>query len=229
MTEHRFTIRQPIKPDLPSSEQSHKDRPAYGSVRVTPHHDPETRLMPDGRPYPNPSLMAKIVVWGGTGIMAAAATAGAVMLTRKVVDAVTGNDLPERPEPARRAAPVYHNQTARPARPQPAQPAPRAQMRFADAPTDAVSATPRRPAPRRRPKQSMVARIGDMTRTAGGVVSAITAATAAFRTVANQAPEVMDEFSRVARQARDMIDEFLPSSKPDQGDLNTKDNTDLKG
>lgn len=54
------------------------------SRRIPPHGD----VSPDGRRvWPRPSPGAKWLVWGGTALAAAAATAGTVMLARQLLDA----------------------------------------------------------------------------------------------------------------------------------------------
>lgn len=57
------------------------------SRRIPPHGD----VSPDGsRVWPRPSPTAKWLVWGGTALAAAAATAGTVIVARHVIDALSG-------------------------------------------------------------------------------------------------------------------------------------------
>lgn len=61
----------------------------HASRPIPPHGD----VSPDGRRvWPQPSMTSRVLVYGGMGIAAAAATAGAILAVRKVADLVTGND-----------------------------------------------------------------------------------------------------------------------------------------
>lgn len=87
-------------PGQPLAESGHGDAPdaprgpraPLESRHIPPHGD----VSPDGRrAYPRPSPLARWIVWGGTGLAAAAVTAGAVIAARRLVDAVA----PARPDP----------------------------------------------------------------------------------------------------------------------------------
>ncbi len=70
---HSENDRAPFAPD--------PDVSPYPSQRIPPHGD----VSPDGtRAWPRPSLAAKIVVWGGVGLAAAAAVAGTGLLVQKI-------------------------------------------------------------------------------------------------------------------------------------------------
>ncbi|WP_135058844.1 hypothetical protein [Paracoccus salipaludis] len=61
----------------------------HASRPIPPHGDVSPR---GGRTWPRPSMTSRVLVYGGMGIAAAAATAGAILAARKVADLVTGND-----------------------------------------------------------------------------------------------------------------------------------------
>ena len=79
----------------------------YESRRIPPSGD----VSPDGqRIWPRPSLAAKVLVWGGTGIAAAALTAGTILAARRLAEIAGGGshhreDAP-RPQSRAAAAPV---------------------------------------------------------------------------------------------------------------------------
>lgn len=179
----------------------------YAAQRVIPHGP----VSPDGRrAYPQPSLSAKILVWGGIGIAAAAATAGTVLAARKLADLVTGDE----PAPRRLPAPSRPADSRREDedRPRELSGSPRASD---PRPADARTAQPFAAAPRRRrkpvpAKQSFGDQVGDIARSINSVIGAVTAASVAFRSVAAQAPAIMNEFSRAAGQARDFVSAFMP-------------------
>lgn len=63
------------------------------SRRIPPHGD----VSPKGdRIWPRPSMTAKVLVYGGTALAAAAATAAGVLAVRKVADLVSGNEALDR-------------------------------------------------------------------------------------------------------------------------------------
>ena len=65
-------------------------RPSGHVSRPTPPHGD---VSPEGdRAWPKPSMTSRVLVYGGAGIAAAAATAAAVLAVRKVADLVTGGD-----------------------------------------------------------------------------------------------------------------------------------------
>lgn len=209
------------------------DRPQPGaprmeSRRIPPHGDVSPR---GDRVWPRPSMTAKVLVYGGTALGVAAATAAGVLAVRKVADLVSGNDALDRK--AERAA----EQAAEQARAQvyaaaraprfaiPAAPAPdreemraraRAKMRE-DAiarrrlrektrmppPSGGARAARAAQPPRRRGLLDEIeSNARRMTRTIDDVVGSVGAAVAGFCRVAGQADSVMREFGGAADQLR---------------------------
>ena len=67
--------------------------PHLASRRIPPHGD----VSPQGdRIWPQPSTSAKLLVYGGTALGVAAATAAGVLAVRKIADLVSGNDALDR-------------------------------------------------------------------------------------------------------------------------------------
>lgn len=221
----------------------------YASRPIPPHGD----VSPDGdRVWPRPSMTSRVLVYGGAGIAAAAATAAAVLTVRKVADLVTGNDELDRD--ADRAADrarvqVYDEARGRYAAPRMAamperereamRARARARMRQDDAERDRLRADARRRsdedngAGRRRdqesgsrrakPRRPMIQPMGflddvehtaqRLTRTVNEVVTGLSAAVTAFRSVASQAQDVMHQFGDTAHQVRS----FLGTGSGDSG------------
>ncbi|MFC0340438.1 hypothetical protein [Paracoccus niistensis] len=210
----------------------------HASRPIPPHGD----VSPDGRRvWPQPSMTSRVLVYGGMGIAAAAATAGAILTVRKVADLVTGNDELDRD--ADRAAErarvrVYDEAHGRYAAPRMAampehereamRARARARMRQDDAERDRLRADaqsgrgedrkPRRPRDegKRRPQAGRgfqpMGFIDDveqtaqrLTRTVNEVAGSISAAVAAFRSVASQAQDVLHEFGDTANQVRSFL------------------------
>ena len=86
----------------------------YESRRIPPSGD----VSPDGqRIWPRPSLAAKVLVWGGTGIAAAALTAGTILAARRLGEIAGGGShhREDAPRPQSRAAAAPPVRTAPPA------------------------------------------------------------------------------------------------------------------
>lgn len=86
----------------------------YESRRIPPSGD----VSPDGqRIWPRPSLAAKVLVWGGTGIAAAALTAGTILAARRLGEIAGGGSHhhEDAPRPQSRAAAAPPVRTAPPA------------------------------------------------------------------------------------------------------------------
>ncbi|SEH70560.1 hypothetical protein [Paracoccus alkenifer] len=67
--------------------------PRLESRRIPPHGD----VSPEGdRIWPQPSNTARLLVYGGTALGVAAATAAGVLAVRKIADLVSGNDALDR-------------------------------------------------------------------------------------------------------------------------------------
>ncbi|MFH5774007.1 hypothetical protein ACHFJ0_07125 [Paracoccus sp. NGMCC 1.201697] len=164
--------------------------------RIPPHGD----VSPDGlRAYPRPSRLAKWVVWGGTGIAAAALTAGTVIAARHLSDLISGRD-DDRPRPPR---PTRHRRDPQP-------PAPR----FAAPPAQVPQAPRPRPAQpqpaRRNLMEEIEANTATLTSSVDNVVKSVTAAVAGFHGVASQASAIMREFGDAADLVRDILDRREP-------------------
>jgi len=170
------------------------------SRRIPPHGD----VSPDGRhAYPRPSRLAKWLVWGGTGLAAAALTAGTVYAARHVADMISGHGGPK---PRRRPA-------ARPYQPDDAA-APR--MGFST-PVHAGD-EPAPPRPRRhtnRPSlmEEVEANTASLTHSVEDVMRTVTTAVEGFRGVASQANAIIREFGDAADLVRDIIDR-RPGERP---------------
>ncbi|KGJ11580.1 hypothetical protein EQ718_02270 [Paracoccus versutus] len=164
------------------------------SRRIPPHGD----VSPDGsHPWPRPSRGAKWLVWGGTGLVAAALTAGTVIAARHLIDLVSDDDGPARPR---------GTGTPRQAPKAPHEPRPKTQ--------------PARPVPqgrRRPPRQSLLqeveANTANLTSGVENVMQALTAAVTGFRSVAGQASTIVQEFGDAAAIIRDIIDR-KPAPQP---------------
>lgn len=171
---------------------------AYESRHIPPSGD----VSPDGRrAYPRPSRFAKWVVWGGTGIAAAALTAGTVFATRQLCDLIDDRKAksptprtPPAPKPAPAAQPLRfstrENASQEPA-PEPVRP---------------------EPAPRpsaRRPSNNIMKEIqtntADLTDTVDNVMRSLTSAMTGFRGVAAQASSIVREFGDAAELVRNII------------------------
>ncbi|MBV0890573.1 hypothetical protein KTN05_01755 [Paracoccus sp. Z118] len=207
------------------SQETYRPSP-YPSQKPLPHGD----VSLDGKSaWPEPSLTSRIVVWGGTGIVAAALTAGAVLAVRKVADLVTGDDEMERDadreaEKARERvyaasrsrnrsnlAPRFAdlNEEAR-SRMRARQRAREAEMERHTRDIRADAAQQQRPQRRRRKPQANL--LGDientaqrMSRSAEGLVGSLSAAMAGFRQVAGQAEHVIREFHQTADDIRSLL------------------------
>lgn len=209
-----YSTPRPTGPQIADQQDGHFDAETspYPSQRVIPHGP----VSPDGRrAYPRPSLASKILVWGGVGITAAVATAGTVMAARKVAELISGSDDPALGRRVSRA-PGYETLTEheqdrlRTRAHQRALEEGRAEARaFA-----AQAERPRRPRKPRPPQKSFGTQVGDIARGINSVVAAATAASAAFRSVAAQAPAIMEEFGRAADQARSFASAFMPENTP---------------
>lgn len=153
-----------------------------------PHGD----VSPDGRrAYPRPSRSAKWIVWGGTGLAAAALTAGTVIAARRIVDLVSGHD--DRPTP-------------RPYRPDEA-PRPRMHLSMPEEPAE-----PERPRPpRRNLMQEIESNTATLTNSVDNVMRSVSAAVTGFRSVASQASAIVQEFGEAAELVRDIISPQQPT------------------
>lgn len=179
------------------------------SRRIPPHGD----VSPDGsHPWPHPSPGAKWLVWGGTGLVAAALTAGTVIAARHLIDLVSEKDGdPRRPAAPRDSLPPRYAASGRDMR---EPPAPRRPERIR---AEAKPGRPPRPA-RRAPRQGLLqeveANTASLTHGVENVMQALTAALTGFRTVAGQAGTIMREFGDAATLVREIIDRKPAAPQP---------------
>lgn len=175
---------------------------------------PSGPVSPDGsRSYPRPSRSAKWLVWGGTALAAAAATAGTVYAARQIAGLIAGEDrdrpAPPRPQPA---APSLYRQPAS-ARDVPPQDRP-----VREHPGEGVRPT-RSQAPRPKRRKHLMQEIQENTAQLGstvdGVMQSLGSAVAGFRGVAGQAGAIIREFSDAATLVREILD-AKPAQRPDR-------------
>lgn len=183
------------------SRPAAEDHPAHAGAGESRRIPPSGRVSPDGsRPWPTPSPTARLLVWGGTAVAAAAVTALAVHLGRKL-----GETLQDRPADD----PMTRRRCSAPS------------PRFADLDDDertALRARARRaadanepphsrrpPAPkarRRRRKPDFTAEVSqrtqDLSHGVSNAMGALTTALSGFRGVAGQASNIMREFNDAA-------------------------------
>lgn len=228
---------------------SHNQKAQIGTPvdRRPEHYQPSPynprRIIPSGdvntygtRSTAEPSTAAKVVVWGGAGLITAAATAAAILTVRKVADLVTGNDDIDRDaEHAARKARERVWDNARDGKTKPRRKSDRPHApAFADMSErergdvrhradlrleqdDAERARqreqarrtrrPAKPAPRHK---SFLHEIEDnatrLTTGVNGVVGSLSAAMAGFRLVASQAEGILKEFHTTADSIRSFLD-----------------------
>lgn len=182
----------------------------YESRTIPPHGD----VSPDGRRiWPRPSLATRVIVWGGTGLAVAGATAGAVIALRHVADLIGGN--------TRDTAPGHRRQD------HDADPGFQRRRRDAPPPVDyaireetsrerpyrqaSQEERPRPPRPRRRAqRRNLVSEVETnsrrLTSSVDGVMASLSAALTGFLGVARQAGSVMREFGDAAALVRGLMD-----------------------
>ena len=231
------------------SNETYEPSP-FRSRRTTP----SGKVSPDGkRVWPQPSLTSKIIVYGGMGIIAAAASAGAVLGIRAIVNGIAGSDEDDAVEAARQRA------RARRSGPRASQFGPRSSpaMRLAgDARGDderraereraerARSERMRREAARRRAASShggsesvidgVTETVASVTGGIRDVLATVTAAIEGFRAVATQAGDIMGDFNRAADEVKSMLEPVSgkrptaakpgrSTAKPDVVDLRDND------
>lgn len=175
----------------PVPEGHHRSAERPESRRIPPHGD----VSPDGsRAYPRPSRLAKWVVWGGTGLAAAALTVGTVYAARGIAEMISGHDggRPRRPRPS-------PHPSAGESRPSP--------LQFSGPAADRPAAPQPRP---RRPQKSLMEEIeantATLTSSVDNVMHSVTAAVAGFRNIAAQANSIVHEFGDAADLVRDILD-----------------------
>jgi len=175
---------------------------------------PSGNVSPDGKEnWPEPSLGAKIVVWGGMALGVAGITAASAIAARKLI----GSD---------------HAPAARPRGPAPVAP------RFAELDEDEREAMRRRVRAQAREDSTQAARLRsqagqgrekanfakDLTRTAteltdglNGVAQSLVTAFDSFRGVSRQATTIVGDFVAAADQLKSMVN-GAPGPKPVQPD-----------
>ncbi|MFT4013774.1 MAG: hypothetical protein QM682_10285 [Paracoccus sp. (in: a-proteobacteria)] len=182
-------------------------RPPHGpheSRRIPPSGD----VSPDGsRSYPRPSRLAKWIVWGGTGIAAAALTAGTVYAARHVADLLDGDKSPAGgPRPAKPPhMPAEAARDDRPPRQGARQDAQDRAARFAAPSADEPRARPRRRAPRRNLMQEIEQNTQSLSQGVDSVMRSVNHAVTGFGGVAGQAAQIVREFGDVAVLIRELM------------------------
>lgn len=197
---------------------------------------PSGEVSPDGsRSYPRPSRSAKWLVWGGTALAAAAATAGTVYAARHIAGLISGDDRdpPRRRPDAPRgysnaprgysAAPRAYEDLS-PRRPPVQSPhdrfqdeaRPRAEARTERFQSDRSQPERARPAQKRRPNlmQEIQSNTTSLSDSVDSVMRTLTSAVAGFRGVAGQAGSIIRDFNDAAALVRSIID-AKPAARQD--------------
>lgn len=177
------------------------------------------------------SLTAKLVVLGGAGIMAAAATAAAVMVGRRLGD-VVGGDARDGAlsggEPRRRPlAPRFaemDEETREAVRRRDRDRALRERNRISRM---RAMAARERVAPRKNVARELRDTANDLSGSLNGVMASLTGALTGFRQVSAQAGGIMREFSNAADLARSFLDEPVRRRDP-EGDRAERRDGDRK-
>lgn len=169
---------------------------------------PSAPMAPDGRrPWPRPSLTARIVVWGGLAAATAGAAAGAVLLGRKAAQVLGGDrPAPRRADPSTRRdpatlAPLFaelddaeRDEIRRLAR----------QRARHDLDRDLARERGRPEAEARSPGlvEEVTQTAAELSGSLHSVAAAVDHAFGSFRNVASQASAILAEFGAVADQVR---------------------------
>ncbi|MDS9467748.1 hypothetical protein RGQ15_09235 [Paracoccus sp. MBLB3053] len=182
---------------VPKGHRPARDR--LESRRIPPHGE----VSPDGsRAYPRPSRLAKWMVLGGTGIAAAALTAGTVLAARQLSDMLGGDgrakrrpQWPYRPDDA----PTPRMHLSEPAEPEPT--------------SQKSTSRPGRKRPRASLMDEIEANTATLTHSVDNVMRTVTSAVAGFRAVAAQSSEIVREFGDAADLVRDILERNSSSGK----------------
>ena len=192
------TIRPYGRHDVPA-----KERYAAIEPRRIP---PSGEVSPDGRrTWPEPSLTSKILVLGGAGIMAAAATAGAVLATRRIAGMIAGDE--EHPVARPRLAPRYAALDEDEREAMRRRSRERARSDAAEAARNRVEAARARDLPRRSTAESLTDTATQLAGSLNGVMGSLTGAVAGFRSVAAQAGGILREFTDAADTVRAFLED----------------------
>lgn len=188
---------------VPEGHRPHVDRHVgpYESRRIPPSGP----VSPDGsRPWPAPSKNGRLLVWSGTAVAAAAVTALAVHLGRRLGETLQ-DDTPAPTAHRKPSAPPRFAELSEDERAALRARARRAARAAQDAVEEEAPRMRRPPAPkirRRRPKADFSSEVNQRTRDlshgVGNVMSSLTAALTGFRAVAGQAGHIMREFNDAA-------------------------------
>ncbi len=225
-----------------AQRDAHRDAPprhASASAAPTSPHEsrripPSGDVSPDGkRIWPRPSLSAKILVWGGTGIAAAALTAGTILAARRIAEAVR-HDEDEAPATRRRPQarhPVREQATSAAAhltprfaelgaeardqmrarnRQRELEDALEAAHQRAEAAEEALRRARKSAGRRIRPKaRNLMHEVEDNTRKIGqsaeSTINSLGAALTGFRAVAGQAGSIISDFEGAAKLIRSLF------------------------
>lgn len=209
MTEADVTSQTRFGPRPPPSGH-HPARGPRDYRRVPPHGD----VSPDGRhAYPRPSPLAKWIVWGGTGLAAAAVTAGTVIAARKVADMISGHDEPRRDRDRDRDDRRDPDQA----------PAPRLHLSAPPEPTERDEPTPRNSQRRLGLMEEIEANTATLSNSVDNVMHSVTAALLGFRGVAGQANDILREFGDAADMLRAILGRQADHSAPPKAARTGKD------
>lgn len=191
--------------------------PAHGSEEprhIPPHGD----VSPDGRrPWPQPSPAAKWLVWGGTGLAAAALTAGTVIAARHLLGAMSGDGTSPRPSrPPRESAPRFSE-------------APSRKHEHSRQHSDAgkpgsgrqnahIQAETMRKQPRQQRRPSLMQEVEynteSLSNSINHVMHSLNMAVAGFRDVAGQASMIVREFGDAAELVRGVLNRKADKPAP---------------
>lgn len=188
------------------------------------HHSPQSRrtiasgrMSPDGRSsYPTPGLGAKIAVWGGVALGVAGGTAAAVYAVRAIADAISSDPQPDRSR--RYSAPTFaqmepedREAMRRRVRAQDREDRQEIARLRADA-AQQRSAGSSAPDARRSAKPAksskgnfvddLIEKSDKLSRSLEGLAKSLSVAVVGFRSVAQQATEIVSEFASSAEHLR---------------------------
>ncbi|MCQ0971683.1 hypothetical protein MLD63_14765 [Paracoccus sp. TK19116] len=188
--------------DDDSREPGHEAR-VTSQTRFGPRPVPRPGLQPGTTEHDGKTMTSQLLVYGGIGIIAAAATTATVLATRKLAEAIAGNE----DEPVARVRPRSAGMAPRFADlSSDEQEAVRRRVRAQAAADRERAARARAGASRRRDLAGdITGRANELTSSLNGVIASLTGAVAGFRSVAAQAGGIVREFSDTADVVRGVL------------------------
>lgn len=204
---------------VPTGDRTSGDDP-YGTP-VSSRIPPSGRVSPDGRhAWPEPSMAAKVIVWGGVALGVAGLTAAATMTARRLA----GTDQPH----ARKQGPIHAPRFAE--MDEDERDEVRRRVRIQALEDDREAARLRAEAALKRQRRGNVAQ--DLTRTAtelsaslNGVARSISEAFESFRGVSRQANSILADFVVAADQLKAILNAspgprpVVPQDRDGAGDM----------